>query len=207
MAAVVGALGAAGQEPPPEPPPPAPTGAPEGRPGLWKLGPLYVTPTFHVGNIGLDTNVLFQSEDRERDVSFSGGPGLDLVVPASRALRFLASGELDYLYFLNTEDQRRLTGSALAGVRYDGASVLATARHAYDSPFRRPNPQVDDRIDQTTRETRGELGFWGGARRFGLSAAGSATRYDVDSGQTYLGTDLRATLARDEYLAQLALRY
>lgn len=198
---------ATAQEPAPQPLPEAPSGPPEGRPGLWRLGPLYVTPTFHVGNVGFDTNVLFQAEDRKRDFSVSGGPGLDLALPATQSLRFLASGQLDYLYFANTPDQRRLSGSAEGGVRFDGTSFLAAAQHSYDRTFSRPSTQVDERVDQTWRQTRGELGFWGGARRFGLSAAGSATRYDLDSGQVYLGTDLRATLARDQYLAQVALRY
>jgi hypothetical protein len=160
-----------------------------------------------VGNVGVDTNVLFQSEDRQRDFSVSGGPGLELVLPATRSLRFQASGLLDYLYFANTPDQRRLSGGALGGVRFDGASFVAAARYSYDRTFSRPSTQVDDRIDQTRSGARAELGFGGGARRFGISTAASATRYDIDSGQAYLGTDLRATLARDEYLAQVVLRY
>jgi hypothetical protein len=190
-----------------QPVPEAPQGPPEGRPGLWRLGPVYLTPTFHVGNVGIDTNVLFQNEDRQRDFSVSGGPGLDLVLPATTSFRILGSGRLDYLYFAEAEDQRRLTGSARGGLRYDGTSFVAAAEHSYDRTFARSSYQVDDRYDQTIRQTRADLGFWGGPRRFGLSVAGSAKRYDIDSGQEYLGTDLRAALARDEYLAQLALRF
>jgi hypothetical protein len=166
-----------------------------------------VTPTFHVGNVGVDTNVLFQSEDRQRDFSVSGGPGLELVLPVRRSFRFLASGLLDYLYFANTPDQRRLSGSARGGARYDGTSFLAAGQYSYEQTFTRPSTQVDDRVDQTVTRARVELGLWGGARRLGLSAAGTATRYDLDSGQVYLGTDLRASLAHDEYLGQLVLRY
>lgn len=189
------------------PPPAAPTGPPEGRPGLWRLGPLYLTPTFHVGNVGIDTNVLFQSEDRRRDFSVSGGPGLELVLPATRSLRMLASGTLDYLYYANNPDQRRLNGAAQGGLRFDTGAFLAGAGYAYDRTFERPSTQVDDRIDQTRRSARAEMGFWGGARRFGLSGAFDATRYDIDRGQFYLGSDLRAALSRDEYLAQVAIRY
>lgn len=189
------------------PPPNAPQGQPEGRPGLWRLGPVYLTPTFHVGNVGVDTNVLFQSEDRRRDFSVSGGPGLDLAVPATRFLRLLASSQLDYLYFAENEDQRRLSGAARGGLRYDTGSFLAAAEYAYDRTFERPSPQVDDRVDQTQRRARAELGFWSGARRFGVSGAFGTTRYEFDAGQVYLGSDLRTALARDETLLQLAFRY
>jgi hypothetical protein len=189
------------------PPPAAPTGQPEGRPGLWRLGPVYLTPTFHVGNVGVDTNVLFQSEDRRRDFSVSGGPGLDLVIPATRSFRVLASSTLDYLYFANNVDQRRLSGAAQGGLRFDTGAFLAGGQYLYNRTFDRPDPQVDDRVDQTQQQARAELGLWGGARRFGVSSAASKTRYDIDAGQIYLGSDLRAALARDESLVQLAFRY
>lgn len=206
---LLAAAGSGAQERPPAPLPEGPEGPPppDRRPGLWRLGPVYVTPTFHVGNVGIDTNVLFQAEERKRDFSVSGGPGLDLVLPATRALRFYASGLLDYLYFANTPDQRRLTGSGRGGLRFDSGSFLASAEHSYNRSFSRPSPQVDDRVDQTQRQTRADLGLWGGPRRLGVSTAFSATRYDFDSGQRYLGSNLQDTLSRDEYLAQMAIRY
>jgi hypothetical protein len=189
--------------------PEAPSGPADSsvRPGLWRLGPLYLTPTFHVGNVGVDTNVLFQSEDRKRDFSVSGGPGLELVLPANNALRFRSTGQLDYLYFLEQADQRRLTGNAMAGLRWDGAAFLAGAEYDYTRTFSRFSPEVDDRVDQTQRGGRAELAVGGGPRRFGVSSVFSATRYEFDQGQLYLGSDLHAALSRDEYLAQLVLRY
>jgi hypothetical protein len=168
---------------------------------------VYVTPTLRVGNVGIDSNVLFRAANRQRDFSVSGGPGLELVLPATRALRLRTSGRLDYLYFARTSDQRRLAGEGSAGVSWTGASFLAGAEHAYAKTFGRPSPEVDDRADQTQRSTRAEVGFWGGARRFGLSSAFTASRYELDAGQVYLGSDLAAALSRDEDRAQLALRY
>lgn len=204
----VSAAATSGAQEPPEPLPPAPTGeAPEPRPGLWRLGPVYVTPTFHVGNVGVDTNVLFRAADRQRDFSLSGGPGLELVLPVTRALSLSTSGRLDYLYFARASDQRRLTGDARAGIRWTGASFLAGGEYSHAKTFGRPSPEVDDRADQTRRRTRAELGFGGGARRFGISAAFTASRYELDAGQVYLGSDLAAALSRDEDQAQLVLRY
>lgn len=197
----------AAQEPAVAPLPAEPSATSDARPGLWRLGSLYLTPTFHVGNVGIDTNVLFQAEDRKRDVSVSGGPGLDLVLPATSSLQLWASGLVDYLYFAETPEQRRLTGTGRAGIRYDSGVFLAAAEHSYQSSFNRPSTQVDDRVDQVVQHSRVDLGVGGSARRLGVSLAGNLTRYDIEGGQVYLGADLRANLARDEYLAQAALRY
>ena len=76
---------------------------------MWRIGPFYLTPKLRIGSIGLDTNVLYTPTERTTDISASGGPGLELVLPLGASGRFYTEGFLDYIYFVKTESQRRLT--------------------------------------------------------------------------------------------------
>src|SRR5262245_57008368 len=82
------------------------------RPGRCRLGPFYLTPRLRFGHIGLDTNVLYTSNDRQTDVNASGGPGLELVLPIRSRLRWIADGGTQYHYFVRTDSQRRLVSTA-----------------------------------------------------------------------------------------------
>src|SRR5262249_44385051 len=77
---------------------------------LFEVGPFLVTPTFHVGTLGVDTNVFYTPTERQTDFHGSGGPGLDIVLPLGRVLQFETGGILDYTYFVKTESQRKLAG-------------------------------------------------------------------------------------------------
>ena len=171
------------------------------RPGRYRLGPFYLTPKFNFGPIGLDTNVLYTSTDRQADVAVQLGPGLDTVVLLGRTGRFYARGNLDYLYFVRTESQRRLVGGALGGLSLLGTKTRLVVEEGFTEAFSRPNYQVDERVAQTTEGTRADL-----QRRLlsrlGIGALGSRRKTVTESTEPYLGTDLSQVLTIDEYLAQ-----
>jgi hypothetical protein len=54
-------------------------------PGLFDVGPLYLTPRFRIYSLGVDTNVFHTSTDRRGDFIAHGGPGLEVVVPLCTA--------------------------------------------------------------------------------------------------------------------------
>src|SRR5512147_1769950 len=80
------------------------------RPGLFRVGALYLTPYLNIGALGIDTNVFYTATDRQTDFTASGGPGLEIVRPFGRESRFRLDGGLDYLYFARTDSQRKLNG-------------------------------------------------------------------------------------------------
>jgi hypothetical protein len=175
-------------------------------PGLWHVGPFYVTPTFHLGPIGVDTNVYYTATDRTTDFSASGGPGLDLVLPLGGSGEFFAGGALDYLYFVKSESQRRLRGSANGGFDFEGSRTLFRVEEYYAETFGRPNYEVDERISQTEEGTRLDLKrkLFG---RIAVRVVGRRGRYDTESDAEYLGNDLTPTLTRNEYIAGGGLDY
>ncbi len=191
------------QQTPPEDPPAAETAS---RPGRFKLGPLYLTPTFVVGTLGLDTNVFYSATDRRTDATANGGPGVELVLPLGRSLRLLADSGLNYLYFVRTESQRRLAGHLRSGLEYATPRLTAQLQEGYTRTYERPSFEVDRRILQDRWGTSADLTVKTVARLW-IHGGASRQQIDVGSGQAFLGTDPRTTLSRNESKLLLGLQY
>ena len=198
---VAGPRQVAGQDAAPAPPS---AGALPDRPGLFRLGGLYLTPYLHVGAIGLDSNVFYAPSERRTDFTASGGPGLEVVRPFGRGSRLRLDGGLDYLWFRKTASQRKLNGYGSAQLELVGVKTRLTAEERYDRTFSRPDYQVNARVQQESEGTRGLLTRRLG-ERFQLAAFGSRLKTTTDS-QSYLGTDLGQTLTQDRYDAGGELR-
>jgi hypothetical protein len=183
-----------------------PLAAPRPRPGLFRVGPFYLTPTLHLGPVGIDTNVFHTADDPVTDFSASGGPGLELVLPLGGSGQFFAEGNLDYLYFAKTVSQRRLRGDARGGFDFKSDRTLFHLEEYYAHTFGRPNYEIDARLAQVEEGTRLDLK----RRLFGriaLRAIGSRVRFETEDDPEYLGNDLAATLTRNQYLAGGGLDY
>lgn len=179
---------------------------PSTRPGRFRLGPVYLTPTFHIGTVGLDTNVFYTATDQRTDISASGGPGLELVLPLGGSGRFYTNGTLDYLYFVKTTSQRRLRGDAAAGFDFKGTRTRFRLEETYAEIFGRPSYEVDERVDQTEEATRLDLK----RRLFGriaIRVLGRRARSETAQGSIYLGNNLTNTMTRDEYRVGGGLDY
>jgi hypothetical protein len=136
----------------------------------------------------------------------SGGPGLDLVLPIRSAGRFYATGTLDYLYFVRTPSQRRLSGSVTTGLDLKGARTQLAAEQLWGRTYGRPNYEVDQRIETDLEATRLDLrrGLFG---HIYVNLGGSRSLTDVTSDADYLGVDLRQTLSETAYVAKGGLEY
>jgi hypothetical protein len=185
--------------------PAGPTEGPPTPPGLFRLGPVYLTPTFHLGSLGLDTNVFYTPTSRTTDFTTMGGPGLDLVMPIGSIFRVYADGEVDYVYFLRTKSQRRFGGDAHGGIELKDDHWQGKLEEAYSEIFQRPSYEVDERIVVKQQDERGEL-TWK-PDRFRLTGKGLYSQMKVDQGQVYDGTDLGITLTRNETLTTLEVGY
>ena len=174
------------------------------RPGLFRVGALYLTPYLNIGSMGIDTNVFYTATDRQTDFTASGGPGLEVIRPFGRASRFRLDGGLDYLYFARTESQRKLNGYGAAELDLQGVKTRLWVEERYESSFSRPNYEVNDRVQQETEGTEGFLRRNLG-ERLALVLLGSRRRTTTES-QDYLGTDLGDTLTENRYRAGGELR-
>jgi hypothetical protein len=177
------------------------------RPGLFRLGPVYLTPSLRIGNVGFDTNVLYTSTDRRADVAGSAGPGLDVVLPVTRRLRATGTGFLDYHYFVRSEELRKLTRGGGGRVEWIGSKVSVGVGRLYVETYGRPNIEVDRRITQGGWQSFADLRLHGIGARLGIATSFDARRHEPAAGQEFVGADLRRALARDEYRAKLELSY
>jgi putative beta-barrel porin BBP2 len=176
------------------------------RPGLFRAGPFFLTPRLRIGTIGLDTNVFYTASDRRTDFTASGGPGLEIVLPVRSSLRLSAEGGVDYVYFLQTESQRRLAGDGKGRVDLVGAQAAAGLEASYRRTFSRPSFEVDRRIVQGQQQARADGRLDVGAR-LQVRADAAATRLDVPDGQDFGGADLRRAFSRDTYFGRLTAAY
>ena len=174
------------------------------RPGLFRVGSLYLTPYLQIGSLGVDTNVFYTATERQTDFTASGGPGLEVVRPFGRESRVRLDGGIDYLYFARTDSQRRLNGYGTAQLDLVGVNTRLAAEEHYASSFSRPNYEVNDRVQQETEGTKGFLRRNLG-ERWAVAFYGSRDRTRTDS-QLYLGTNVGDTLSEDRYQAGGELR-
>ncbi len=179
---------------------------PAERPGLFRLGTLYLTPYLNIGSLGVDTNVFYTPTDRQSDFMASGGPGLEIVRPLDPKAnsRIRLDGGADYLYYARTDALRRWNGHGSALLELHGVKTDLVIEERWARTFSRPSYQVDARLQQETEGTRGLLKrrF---AERFELALFGERQRLRADS-QDYLGTNLRQTMSEDRYDAGGELR-
>jgi hypothetical protein len=194
------------QQPPAGPPGPEPTPNTKPRPGLLHIGPFFVTPKISLGSVGVDTNVFYSPTDRRTDLTATGGPGLEIVLPIRDSFRLVADGTVNYLYFLRTRSQRRFGGTALGKFEWKGGRTDFTVQETYTRSFSRPSYEVDRRVEHIQESTRAELRrkLFG---RTSLLTSGERSNTRVPPGETFLGTDLGRTLSDNTWHAGVALEY
>lgn len=209
---LLAAVPAVAQEPAAQPSPtPQPAGEPEvpraEKPpaGRFRFGPLWITPSLTIDNIGLDTNVFYTPTDRQTDVSAGGGPGLRIALPI-RDFTLSAEGNLDYLYFVRTTNQRRLTGGGNGRLEWNTGRTLVAVQETYQRMFQRPSYEVDQRIQQEQWGTSAEISRQS-LGKLGVRTQVGLTQMTTAQNQVYLGTDLGKTLTHDDQSALLGIDY
>jgi hypothetical protein len=170
------------------------------------LGPFRLVPRFRLGTLGLDSNVFYTATDRRADLTASGGPGADLVLPFAGLGRATVGGDLDYTFFWRTASQRRLAGGALAGVEWRGERLAGSAAEAFRRSYGRPSPEVDERLVQDEWATRLEARFRTPAR-LAVRGAFEALDADVPEGSAFRGAPLSVTLTHDTDRLLLGFAY
>lgn len=174
----------------------------------FHLGPLELTPTFEVRNLGIDNNV-FNDSRRRRDSNLILGPGLEAFLPVGERLRVGGSGRADVGWFTEESDQRYvdLIGSTDAELDVGPLTLIAGASGGRQR--QRFSIEIDDRIRRETRELRGGVGVSLGARTLlVLEGSTGGLRFDPSTARTpERGTEIKRALDRDTRQAEVELRY
>ena len=158
-------------------------------------GPLFLTPSVTLKELGVDTNVFNQVDNPKSDFTFTLAPHLDVWVPFASRARVRVSAGADFVYYHTYETERSI--NPLLGVRGELLfnRVTLFAEPTYLQTRVRPSFEIDARSE---REERG-VAFGAeivGNRR--LSLALTASRLDTDfADEMFLGTSLRDALNRE----------
>ena len=170
----------------------------------FMAGPFIVTPTFRIGTLAVDTNVLYQ-RSRRTDFIASAGPGLDIAVPFLDHWKLDFQGTSEYFYFQKTKELRRWTGGGTAALFWKTTGTRATLSTRVNRDFSRPNFEVDSRVATNQRFGSAELERDLGRLTLAANTTYSGTR--VEPGQTFRGADLATALTLDLYSGRVELRY
>ncbi len=191
---------------PQAPPPSQEPETPAQRPGRYRVGPFYLTPSLKIGTFGLDTNTYYTPTGPRADVTGSGGPALEVVLPLGRTLRLRGNGGLTYVYFARTPELRHLTESGSGRLEWEGNRTALDLEATKAQHSGRPSLEIDRRLlytdaAQTAKLRRTLFG------RMRLMLQGTHQRRDVDSGEAQLGVDLRNSMSTEEWRAGADLDY
>jgi hypothetical protein len=129
-----------------------------------------------------------------------------VLLPLRNTGRLYAEGTLDYLYFVRTESQRRLTGDISTGLDLKGAQTRLTALQLWGRTYGRPSYEVDERVETDLETSHLDLR----RRLFGplyLRLEGIRSQSDVRTDVLYLGVNLQQTLSETRYVARAGLEY
>ncbi len=170
----------------------------------FTIGPVVVTPTFRIGSLAVDTNVLYR---RERRVDFlaSAGPGLDIALPFKDHWKLDVRGSSQYFYFVRTKELRRWTGGGSTTLFWATTGTRASVSTGLNRDFSRPSFEVDARV--ASRQRRFSGAFERDLGRLTLVARAAFARNTVDLGQEFRGVDLAAALTTDRYTLSPEFRY
>jgi hypothetical protein len=158
-------------------------------------GPLFLTPSVTVKELGVDTNVFNQVDNPKSDFTFTVAPHLDIWVPFASRARVRVSSGADFVYYHTYETERSI--NPLLGIRGEVLfnHVTLFAEPTYLRTRVRPSYEID------TRSEREERGVAFGADIIGngrLSIALTAARLETDfADEIFLGNSLRDALNRE----------
>ncbi len=177
--------------------------AQEGR-GQFQFGPLGVTPTFAITNLGVDTNVLNTAENPERDTTGTFAPAVDLSLRAGRShLSGTVGGQ--YLYFKKNRDMR--SWGTADTVRWDVALGRLTPflTAGYSNTTQRQGYEIDTYLHRIGRTVGG-----GGAVRLGarttLTLTGLRSTLSYDNSASFLGVNVAPLLSDLSKTEQVEIR-
>lgn len=162
------------------------------------IGPLYMTPTFQVRQLGVDTNVFNESENPKSDFTFTFGPALDLWVPVTRRFLLTTRSEAGLVYFQKYADQRSIDPRVLVRADVMLRRLSVFGENDFKWSKERANLEIDDRVRQRDNLTRAGLRF-DVTSKFSTEVSLYQRTYDFEADLTTIrAINYRAGLKRNQ---------
>lgn len=191
-------------------------------PGTVMLGPIRLTPSLTVKDLGVDDNVFNEEVDPKQDFTFTVSPRADVLLRVRRMkLSYLAT--TDYVYYRTYRSERGTNTSSLGRVDFDLGFLKPYATVQGVNTKSRPNAEIDvrarhhdltygagvairvaSRTSLVVNGTRNTLAYEPDAesfRGFDLSRSFDGSRHAVDGGVSIALTPITTfavTVAREQ---------
>ncbi len=170
-----------------------------------RAGGLYLTPTFTLDQLGIETNV-FRSPEPERDFVVAVSPGIDAWVPFRRRALLTLSAVAGADYYARLTGERSVNPEGRARLDVPAGRLGFFLSGGYLNTRRRPGFEIDVR----TRRIEDEVA--GGFRvellpRLSLELLGRRERHHFDADAFFEGTRLAEYLNRKETVGVATVRW
>lgn len=167
------------------------------------FGPLYLSPSLQLRELGIDTNVFNSTEDPKSDFTATVAPQIQALMAITRRLVIRGTGSAGLTYYATYANQRSLNGSYDVRADLNLRRLTFFAMDGLTNTRDRPSYEIDIRPRHTEHSTRAGINFKLHDKfSFDLSGRESQLRYDptADVGGTNLAESLDGnsrTLAAD----------
>ena len=170
-----------------------------------RAGIFYLTPSFRLDRLGIDTNV-FNTAEPQRDFVAAASPRVDLWIPFQRRALFETVVITGAEYFHRFASERSINPDVRSRLEVAAGPVTLFAAGRLLSTRQRPTFEIDLRAQRVHNELEGgfrlEL-----TRRLALDLAGAEERLRFDADEFFEGTFLAETLNRRERAQRIAARW
>ncbi len=146
------------------------------RSGFFELGPFYATPALRFSG-GYDSNAL-STPEAQADIAALLGPGIRLALPMGSNAFFDMFQEVDFVYYKNNVDLRRIFDITRLGGGWGGRRFLLQINNEFRDETRRPTTEFDTPVEMRTNQFEASTTFAFGWRHQ-LSARYDQTRSKI----------------------------
>lgn len=167
------------------------------------LGPVYITPSLALDELGLDTNV-FNNATELSDFTFTVIPGAQLAVPFGSRGVITATTFAEFIYYNQYSSERSINPDLKVRGDFSLNRVTLFLSPSYVNSRRQPSLEIDERVRHTNTDITGG-GIAKISERLSVEASGGVARVSYDEGSIFDSTSLRETLNRRTQSASLAL--
>jgi len=157
-----------------------------------QLGPLGLTPTVALTNLGVDSNVFNTFEDPKKDFTFTVSPGMDLFFRAGPS-RLEVNSRADLVYFKQYSSERSLDGDFDGRWEIRWNRVTPWVAGGYSSGRQRVGYEIDVRSRREIKDYAAGLETRV-ASKTRIAVSAQRTTYWFDADALFFGTSLREVL-------------
>ncbi len=160
------------------------------------LGPFYLTPTFSLTNLGVDSNVFSEAANPKSDFTFVLTPRSEIALPIARRALLASKVGLDFVYFQTYVSERSVNPNVDVRGEFYMPRITLFGQETYVSTKLRQNFEIDLRSRQRQHLVRGgfEIKF---SPRSSVQIAAGAGRHRFEGAAVFRGSSLKEALDYD----------